>query len=67
MTYRLFALALVIGAPAAAHAADPAPKKECSCCKDGAEGKMDCCKKMNDKAGDKDAHAGHDMSDMKQK
>lgn len=67
MTYRLLALALIVGAPASAYAADPTPQKECCCCKKGAEDKMECCKKMKDTAGAKDPHAGHDMSDTKQK
>lgn len=67
MTYRLFALALIVGAPAAAYSADPAPKKECCCCKEGVQGKIDCCKKMKDSSDGKDAHAGHDMSDTQQK
>ena len=63
------AIALTIALPAAAYAADPAPKPEAKqdCCeKHKAEGKECCCKDMAGKDhaehGDHamgDAHAGH--------
>ena len=49
------AIALTIALPAAAYAADPAPRPKQDCCeKMKAEGKKCCCDDMADKD-----HAGH--------
>ncbi len=57
------AIALSLSAGAfAAEPTPPAPKKECSCCKKGEDGKMACCDK-----GDKTGHVGHDMDGMSHK